>query len=79
MLAWQASGYGALAEELLARGEAAGLAVGALSVPPREDLAMKEGACAVNGHAEALGFEVVGWGAVRHGCSDSVERKQHEL
>ena len=79
MLAWQASGYGALAEELLARGEAAGLAVGALSVPPREDLAMKEGACAVNGHAEALGFEVVGWGAVRHGCSDSVERKQYEL
>ena len=79
MLAWQASGYGALAEELLARGEAAGLAVDALSVPPREDLAMKEGACAVNGHAEALGFEVVGWEAVRHGCSDSAERKPHEL
>ena len=55
MLAWQASGYGALAEELLARGEAAGLVVDALSVPPRGDLAMKEGACAVNGHAEAFG------------------------
>lgn len=73
-LAWRAAGYEHLAQEILRRGETAGLSVASVTVPHKGELERMEGLCAVNSHAVLLGFDVAGWSAVEHACEVEVEQ-----
>jgi hypothetical protein len=50
------------------------LDAGELTAPPRVNLVRKDGACAVNTYVGTLGFEIVGWADVKHGCDEGTQQ-----
>ena len=77
--AWVEAGLGAAAEEILARGAAAGLTTEPVAAP-RSSPVVVAGLCAVNDFVTSLGVHIVGWSAARRAiCAPASELLVAEL